>query len=210
MIESTENENKAENVVNNEVNKNESKVEQLNLPEFIIVSSEDGKEFKISGKAASMSKLLLGAMQDFSGDINMPLQEVTAPIAEKVVDYLEHWKAEEPGVIEKPLKSGRMAENCDSWSANFIDSLTLEDVGEIAVAANFMEIQPLVDLACAKIASVCYGKSDEELLREHGIDPATFTEEEKQKIREENADWLEDDPEKLFNFDENEEEEIEK
>jgi S-phase kinase-associated protein 1 len=171
---------------------------------FIKVTSEDGKEFSISSKAASLSKLLVGALQDFSGDINMPLQEVNAITTEKIVEYLEHWQGESAPKIEKPIKSGKMVENCDEWSAAFIDAASLEEVGDLAVAANFMEIQPLVDLACAKIASICFGKTDEELLKEHGIDPASFTEEERQKIREENADWLEDDPEKFFNFEEDE------
>ncbi len=179
-------------------------MESNSLPDSIKLTSDDGKEFTVSGKAASMSKLLMGAMQDFSGEINMPLQDVNAATTEKVVEYLEQWKGVEPPKIQKPIKSGNMLENCsgDEWSANFINSMTLEQVGDIAVAANFMEIQPLVDLACSKIAALCYGKTDEELLKEHGIDPATYTEEEKQKIKLENADWLEDDPEKFFNFEE--------
>lgn len=177
-------------------------MESNTFPESIKLTSDDGKEFTISGKSASMSKLLNGAMQDFSGEINMPLQEVNGPTTEKVVEYLEHWQGVEPPKIEKPIKSGKMTDNCDEWSANFINSLNLEQIGDIAVAANFMEIQPLVDLACSKIAALCYGKTDEELLKEHDIDPSTYTEEEKLKIKAENADWLEDDPEKFFNFEE--------
>lgn len=48
--------------------------------------------------------------------------------------------------IEKPLKSNNMAENVSAWDANFID---LDDTAlyKIVNAANYLMIQPLLDLA---------------------------------------------------------------
>ena len=70
-----------------------------------------------------------------------------------------------------------MSEVADKFSADFIDELNLEALTNITVAANFMEIIPLLDLACAKLAAMCKDKSEEEIFKSFGI-TEVFTEEE--------------------------------
>jgi S-phase kinase-associated protein 1 len=158
--------------------------------DIIKVTSKDGKEFTISKKAAELSVLLKSTMQDFEGDVVVPLSEMDDKTTARVVEYLEKFNGEMPQEIEKPLKSAVMKEVTDEWSANFVDALPLEDLVDITVAANFMEIQPLLDLTCAKIASMCKDKTEEEIFQTFGV-TETFTEEEKAKIREENK-WIEE------------------
>jgi hypothetical protein len=52
--------------------------------------------------------------------------------------------------IEKPLKSQVMADVVQKWYADFVD---LEQVllFELILAANYMDIKPLLDLTCATI-----------------------------------------------------------
>jgi S-phase kinase-associated protein 1 len=83
-----------------------------------------------------------------------------------------------------------MKDVTDTWSSDFIDGVSLEELVDLTVAANFMELQPLLDLTCAKIASMCKDKSEDEIFKTFGV-TETFTEEEKAKIREENK-WIED------------------
>ena len=168
------------------------------FPEYINLTSQDGTLFKISGISASLSRLLKGAMQDFTGEINVNIIEVDSSTLKIVVDYLNKWCGSEPPDITKPIKSCNMIENCDEWSAIFINSFSLEEVGDLAIAGNFMEIPSLVDLACAKIASLCYGKSDNDLYKEFNMKPSFFSKEELEIIKQENSDWLEDDYEKLL------------
>jgi hypothetical protein len=51
-----------------------------------------------------------------------------------------------------------------------------------------MEIPSLLDLCCAKIASMCLDKTEDELYQTFGIQEK-FTPEERQKLKEENQ-WL--------------------
>jgi S-phase kinase-associated protein 1 len=165
----------------------------LDKKDYFILTSKEGKEITVSKTAGRMSKLLTGAEKDFEGDvINLPIEDFEEKIILLIVAYLEHWQGESPSEIEKPLKSKHMKENTDEWSAEFIDGLNLVEIADLAVAANFMEINPLLELACAKIASLGKDKSDEELFSEYGIDPGLYTESEKEKIRLEHK-WLEED-----------------
>lgn len=60
--------------------------------------------------------------------------------------------------IEKPLKSQVMADVVQKWYADFVD---LEQVllFELILAANYMDIKPLLDLTCATVASMIKGKT---------------------------------------------------
>lgn len=160
------------------------------MDEQVKLRSKEEIEHKISRKAAEVSVLIKNTLQDASIDDPIPLLEVEDKILIKIIEYLEHFNGTAPPEIEKPLKSPILKEVTDEWSANFIDNLTLEILVDLTVAANYMEIQALLDLCCAKIASMCKDKSEEEIFKTFGI-TETFTEEEKAKIREENK-WIEE------------------
>jgi len=169
----------------------------------IKLTSSEGISFEICKNSARLSQLLKGAIEDFQGEINISLPDIDTNTTKIIIEYLLHWKGNEPPKIKKPKESCLLMTLVDEWSASFIDKLSLEEIGILAVAANFMEIQPLVELTCCKIAAIGQSKPIDELFVECGIDPAFFTEAERQKIREENIDWLNDDPEEFLRVDEN-------
>ena len=152
--------------------------------------SKEGKEFSLSRKAADLSSLIKNTLSDAGPDEHIPLTEVDERSLEKIIIYLNKFNGEAPQEIDKPLKSSNMKEVTDEWSADFIDDLDLESLTNMTVSANFMEISPLIDLACAKLASMCKDKSDDEIFKLFGI-TEVFSEEEKNRIREENK-WIEE------------------
>ncbi len=155
------------------------------------IKSKDGVEFKVPKKNAELSVLVKNIVQDFNIDDTIDISEVDSKILTYVIEYLNHFKGTAPLEIEKPLKSANLKEEVvDEWSADFVEKLNLEEVVDLSCAANFMEIQCLLDLVCAKIASMCKDKTPEELFSIFGV-KEQFTEEEKQKIKDENK-WIED------------------
>ena len=76
----------------------------------------------------------------------------------------------------------------DEWSEDFIDKMPLDDLINLTTTANYMGINSLLDLCCAKIASLCKDKSEEEIFKTFNI-TETFSDEEKNKIIEENK-WI--------------------
>ena len=151
---------------------------------------KDKKEIEISKKAAELSELLKGAINDFPNEVNFPLEDVDEKIAEKVKEYLTHFNGVAPAEIEKPLTQNEMKNLTDEWSANFVDKLTMDELVNLTVVANLMGINCLLDLCCDKIASMCKDKSEEEVLKTFGINEP-FTEEDKKKIKEQNK-WIDE------------------
>ena len=77
----------------------------------------------------------------------------------------------------------------DEWSTNFVDKIPLDDLVDLTIAASYMQISPLIDLCCAKLACRCHDKTEEEIFKEFNNNE-TFTEDEKKQLREANK-WIE-------------------
>ena len=91
--------------------------------------------------------------------------------------------------IEKPLKSGNIAEVTSKWDADFID-LDQELLFEIILAANYMDIKSLLNLTCAKVATMIKGKTPEQIRKTFNI-VNDFTPEEEAAVIAENK-WAEE------------------
>jgi S-phase kinase-associated protein 1 len=89
----------------------------------------------------------------------------------------------------QPLKSSNMNEVVQEWYSNFV-AIDQETLFELILAANYMDIKPLLDLTCATVASMIKGKTPEEIRKQFNI-VNDFTPEEEAQVREENK-WCEE------------------
>ena len=160
------------------------------MEDSIKLVTKDGKEIEISKKDAELSELLKAAINDNPKESSFPLNELDEKSGEKIKEYLSHFNGTAPPEIEKPITSNEMKNLTDEWSANFVDKMTMEELVNLTVAANYMGINSLLDLCCAKVASLCKDKDEKEIFKTFNINE-TFTEEEKNKIKEENK-WIEE------------------
>lgn len=164
--------------------------------------SKEGDKFPVPTTVANMSELVKSMMEDKEEDedddddddgkdktTEIPLPNVKSEVLKKVIEFCEHHLAEPMTEIEKPLKSQNMADVVQKWYADFVD---LEQVllFELILAANYMDIKPLLDLTCATVASMIKGKTPEEIRATFNI-TNDFTPEEEAQVREENK-WCEE------------------
>jgi S-phase kinase-associated protein 1 len=145
--------------------------------------SSDGQKFEIEVELARTSKLIANLLDDSSETEEIPVDQVSGKILQKVMDYLNHIKTTPATKIEKPLK-GEFNECVSEWELSFID-LENEDLFDLMMAANFMEIKALLNLTCAKVASKIKGKNPDEAREAVGV-VNDFPPEEYAKLYEEN------------------------
>ena len=160
------------------------------MEDSIKLVTKEGKEIEITKKDAELSELLKSAINDNPKESSFPLNELDEKSGEKIKEYLSHFNGVAPPEIEKPITSNEMKNLTDEWSTNYIDKISMEELVNLTVAANYMGINSLLDLCCAKVASLCKDKSEEEIFKTFNINE-TFTDEEKNKIKEENK-WIEE------------------
>lgn len=125
------------------------------------LTSSDGQEFTIDELSAKRSELFKGIIEDNPEELTIPL-DVQGSVLIKVVEYLIHYQSTEPRVIPKPLP-GLLEECIDQWDIDFLAGIDLDLTFDLVNAANYLDIKSLLELSCAKIASLMKGKSSEEI-----------------------------------------------
>ncbi|CAO3692204.1 unnamed protein product [Umbelopsis ramanniana] len=121
-------------------------------------------------------------------DAPIPLPNVTAKILKKVIDWCEHHRSDPVSQQEEVNDRKRLTE-IDEWDQKFME-VDQETLFEIILAANYLDIKPLLDIGCKTVANMIKGKSPEEIRRTFNI-VNDFTPEEEAQIRKEN-EWAED------------------
>ncbi|KAJ1500262.1 hypothetical protein HMI55_006813 [Coelomomyces lativittatus] len=154
--------------------------------------SSDNQVVQVSRTIAERSVLLKNMMDDIpsSEDAEIPITNVTHRVLKKVLEYCEHHK-DDPMVAPEQdfLEERRASDDIDDWDAEYIN-VDQEFLFEIIMAANYLDIEPLLDLGCKTVANIIKGKSPEEIRKVFNIQN-DFTPEEEAQIRREN-EWAED------------------
>lgn len=146
---------------------------------LITLKSSDGQGFQIDTKSAEKSKVLKELIQDYQEDSEIPLPEVEGKILKKIVEYLIHYKDLVPKEIPKPLRDAKLNDIIDQWDINFIYGFTIADCIMLINGANYLDIQSLLHLGCARIASKMIELPIEEVRKTFNIED-DMTKEEKE------------------------------
>ena len=128
--------------------------------------SQEGDQFEVEVKVAKMRELVKTMIPEEADEDEeaqeIPLPNVKSHVLAKVIEFCRRYAEEPMSEIEKPLKSANMHEVVQEWYANYVD-VDQELLFELILAANYMDIKPLLDLTCATVASMIKGKTPEEI-----------------------------------------------
>jgi len=136
-----------------------------------------------------MDDLNLGTDQS---DVSIPLHNVKKDIMLKVLDYCKyHYQNPEEKTDDKKKEL-----EITPWDKQFTDSLPVtekrhEKLFELMLAANYLDIKPLLDLTCKTVAYLVAGKTPEEIRKEFGVEKP-FTPEDYDRLKVE-FEWARDD-----------------
>ncbi|KAI9188851.1 Eukaryotic peptide chain release factor GTP-binding subunit [Blastocladiella emersonii ATCC 22665] len=153
--------------------------------------TSDKKTVTTTHAIVAKSVLLKNILEDCAEDMEVPLPNVSERALKRVLEWLEHHVDDEvpepdPDQDEyEAIEALRQAPVSD-WDTKFMD-IPQSDIIELTLAANYLEIKPLLDLACKMLARMLDACKTEEEIREKFNLPDDLTEEEKVKIRAEFA-----------------------
>ena len=123
------------------------------------LQSSDGEIFPVDVEIAKQSvtiKEMLGHLgMDEEDEEVLPLPRVNAAILKKVMQWAAYHKD------DNPPQAG-MTPEISSWDDDFL-KLDMMTFMEILQAANYLNIERFVDVACKKLAVMIVGKIPEEI-----------------------------------------------
>jgi S-phase kinase-associated protein 1 len=173
--------------------------------EQVTLQSYDGQEFTVLLKAAKMSDTIKNLIEDAGTDGVIPLPNVTGKILQKVIEYCMHHVNDPVAAVKEDAATAAAAgdeplikvpkvkrtDDISSWDQEFCN-VDLRTKVELTLAANYLDIKPLLELTCKAFANMIKGKTPEEIRKTFNIREAPTPEQEEQ-VREENKVWVQED-----------------
>ena len=156
---------------------------------MVTLISQEGEQLEVDQETVVISVLIKSMIDDSGTEEEIPLPNVTMPILKQVIEFWENVKKTPLAEIEKPLKTDNLRDIVPEWYADFVD-VEQETLFEIILAANYLDIKSLLELAWAKVATMIKGKSVSEVRNLFNIEN-DLTPEEEAQILEENK-WAEE------------------
>ena len=129
------------------------------------LASNDNQVFEVETESLKLSNFLSNLIIDFPNEEDeIPINEVDGKNLKLIIEYLNHYKIEEIKEIPKPLPSGDLEQYINEWDYNLIKDLSLEECIDLLNAAQFLDINALINLISAKIASEMLTGTVEEVI----------------------------------------------
>lgn len=126
------------------------------MSKVVLVASDQGK-FEVEEIVARKSQLLKNMIEDTGVEEEIYLPNVKSNPLKKIIEFCEHYRNNDPPEIEKPLPKNSLKELVDPWDEQFINIPSQEELLELLLASNYLDIKSLIELCCAKVATMIKG-----------------------------------------------------
>jgi S-phase kinase-associated protein 1 len=169
---------------------------------LVTLISSDGVDIKVEQEIAERS-LVIRHMLDYLGDPKngepIPIPAVNALVLKKVLEWCTHNRddsrpsagdkveGDDETTGPKTINTDRKNIEIGEWDQKFLD-VEQEMLFNIILAANFLDIKALLDLACKRVADMIKECKTTENIRAMFNIENDFTAEEEEQIRREN-EW---------------------
>ena len=168
------------------------KVDETNT---IKIQCSDGSEVSVVRAVAEMSELIKGQldeMDESETDIVISCPQVDAKTLEKVLVFCRHIKIEgaEAPVIEKPIRK-EFNEVVDEWHFKYISWDQNDDLFSLIMAAHYLNIKALLNLAAGYAASLMQKQTVEQTRQWMNLENDFAPGEESDEVFKENK-WAEE------------------
>ncbi|KIW21732.1 E3 ubiquitin ligase complex SCF subunit sconC [Cladophialophora immunda] len=158
----------------------------------LVLQSSDGEDIEVDCVVAERSILIKNAVGDLGkGAMEevIPIPNVEAAVLKKVIEWCTHHQTDPPTTGEDDKDPRKKTPDINEWDQKFMQ-VDQEMLFNIILAANYLDIKPLLDTGCKTVANMIKGKSPEEIRQTFNI-KNDFAPGEEDQIRREN-EWAEE------------------
>ena len=151
-------------------------------PKKVKLKTSDNIIKEVDSNILMKSKLLDNLLKDFNEEELFSLPDVDSKYLELVIKYLEHYKDFEPKEVPKPFPERTDEEFMkgilnDQWTYDYLTNQTIEELINLVNAADYLQIEGLINIIAAKLAHEMCNCEVEEARKKFGIE-YDMTEEE--------------------------------
>lgn len=134
-------------------------------PEIMVnLKAMDSDELvEVSKKGAVLSVTVKDLLEDLGDSVKQVPVAVKRTVLLKVVEWMEYSKNKVTEEQTNVNDEERKLPELDEWDNKFCDALDDDGKVDMILAANLLDIKPLLDIVCISVASLVKGQSPEEL-----------------------------------------------
>ncbi|XP_037893763.1 S-phase kinase-associated protein 1-like [Glossina fuscipes] len=158
----------------------------------IQLQSSDNEIFNTDAQVAKCSGTIKTMLEDCGmesgGNVIVPLPNVNSEILRQVIIWANYHK-DDPQPTEDDEDKEKQSDDISLWDAEFL-KVDQDTLFELILAANYLDIKGLLDIACKTVANMIKGKTSAEIRKTFNI-RNDFTPAEEDQIRREN-EWCEE------------------
>lgn len=138
----------------------------------------DGITFSVPMRVAKLSNFISIMTDEYDSDNDekmedIPILRVRSHVLDMIVRFMIHYDIDPMVTINKPLVSNNIGDIVQHWYAVFVGHMNNDMLYEIVNAANYMHIQPLLELGCAAVAILINDKTTDEIEQEFHLHTVT-------------------------------------
>jgi S-phase kinase-associated protein 1 len=137
---------------------------------IVKLKSADGVVIEVAKDLAFQSGILKSMIEDAGEtDDPIPVDTVKGAVLQKVFEYCEKHKDNPTETVPKPLRSTDLSEcGITEWDFKFIN-LPDAELFPIVLAANFLDLKSLLDLACCHMACTIKNLTPEQIKTRYNL-----------------------------------------
>lgn len=158
--------------------------------DIVVLQSNDDVDFHVRKGVACMSNTIKNMIDDLpEEDLVIPLPNLSANTLGKVLEYCE-WHYDNPNKYSRwyDYSDNKCSDDIIDWDLEFC-KVDNDMLYQLILAANYLDIETLLDVTCKTVANMIKGKSAEEIRKIFNI-VNDYTPEEEEQVRLENS-WCE-------------------
>lgn len=182
----------------------------MELKNKILVSVKDGTKVELNINSFRLSGLLKTLVEEYQDDSEIQVPEIRGELLLKIALFLNHYDNKNPKNVLKPLLSNDISEIYGKWEDQFISQFICQDknvIFELMQAANILDCQSLLDLACSKVAVTIKDLDGQGLLKYFNLkedmtnsDIQKMDEDLEKEIQEDNSEFYSKEPDNIENL----------
>jgi len=143
--------------------------------------SKEQEVFEVPRGVAMRSVTIKDMAEDTGVDVPVPLPMVSSKVLTKVIEYCTYHHAAD--------RDQTPEDEQQAWDRDFL-KVDDESLFSLILAANYLNLKPLLDLACKAVANEIKGKTPDEIRARFHI-RNDFTPEEEEEVQKDNA-WCQE------------------
>lgn len=155
-------------------------------PKMLALESSDGEQFEVAEEAmGKASAMIRGIIDEGCDDEPIRLPQVKGPVLARVLEYVNRHFADPNDVLAASFHFPNADDPIKRFDDAFVQ-VDQETLFDLIDAANYLDIQSLLDLTCMTVADQMKGKSLDEI-RKHFHIVNDYSKDEEEDVRRENS-----------------------